>query len=339
MNQLYLKKNIISFEIEATTYCNAFCGDCDRNINGGERAPIFDLNHMSDTVVDNLFTQENLKYIRRLHFDGNLGDASMHPFLLQMLEKINNNKSDLIVTMSTNGGARSTEFWKNLAITLKKFKYHRVAFAIDGLEDTNHIYRRGVIWSRLIENLQEFNTAGGHSQWKSIIFDYNKDQILSMIKIAHEIGCGGFVTNRNRRTGKIISCQSYKKFPKAKITSPSFEEFKEKYNIKLKFRKHIYTPISELSFDGDYPCPFGQEGKVSIDIFGNIWPCCFFYSNSFKTWNKTILNKFYTDNINIVKNNYTDILDFIRTDLYSAWKQETYSLCNNCLHKKIPPLT
>ena len=329
------KTSVRVLHLESTSVCQASCPQCAR-----ENSKLFNkqVEHLTIEAIQQHFSIEQIQKLDKMFMCGNFGDPAAGANTLEIYHWFRELNPDIILGMNTNGGLQNPSWWSNLA-DIFRLPEDYVIFSIDGLEDTNHIYRRGVIWSRLIQNLQEFNTAGGHSQWKSIIFDYNKHQILSMIKIAHEIGCGSFVTNRNRCTGKIISCQSYKKFPKAKITSPSFEEFKEKYNIKLKFNKHRYTLIPELSFDGDYSCPFGQEGKVTIDIFGNIWPCCFFYSNSFKTWNKPILNKFYTDNINILKNNYTDILDFIRTDLYSAWKQETYSLCKNCLHKKIPPLT
>ena len=34
-------------EIEVTNYCNAFCGDCDRNIQGGQLNKDLNLQHMS----------------------------------------------------------------------------------------------------------------------------------------------------------------------------------------------------------------------------------------------------------------------------------------------------
>ena len=41
--------------------------------------------------------------------------------------------------MMTNGGARSKQWWTDLG-KLTKGKM-RVTFGIDGLEDTNHLYR------------------------------------------------------------------------------------------------------------------------------------------------------------------------------------------------------
>ena len=50
-------------------------------------------------------------------------------------------------------------------------------FGIDGLEDTNHIYRRGVKWERLQNNFREYIKAGGNAGWQFIVFPWNVHQI------------------------------------------------------------------------------------------------------------------------------------------------------------------
>ena len=64
---------------------------------------------------------------------------------------IKNNK--IKIEIHTNGGARNVEFWENLG-KLSKIagKNILVIFSVDGLEDTNHIYRRNVKWDKLKEN-------------------------------------------------------------------------------------------------------------------------------------------------------------------------------------------
>ena len=48
------------------------------------------------------------------------------------------------IEMWTNGGARDTVFWKRMA----QLKVH-VIFGIDGLEDTNHLYRKNAKWKSI----------------------------------------------------------------------------------------------------------------------------------------------------------------------------------------------
>ena len=64
-------------------------------------------------------------------------------------------------------------FWKDLA----KIKGLKVTFNIDGLQDTNHLYRRNVKWDRLIANVEAFISAGGKADWRYLIFKHNEQQI------------------------------------------------------------------------------------------------------------------------------------------------------------------
>ena len=51
-------------EIEVTNYCNAFCGDCDRNIQGGQLNKDLNLQHMSLEIWRKIITKQNLKNIK-----------------------------------------------------------------------------------------------------------------------------------------------------------------------------------------------------------------------------------------------------------------------------------
>ena len=191
MNQ-YDINTVKVLEIELTTFCNANCGACDRNINGGPVNLKMPLHHMSFDTWQSITTEDNLSNISTLAFDGNFGDASMHPKIIEMLDYLSTIKNNLFIKISSNGGARNTEFWKQLAVVLKKFKHHDMQFAIDGLEDTNHIYRRNVNWDKLIDNVKAFNNAGGISTWRAIVFDHNKHQINQMSNFANYLGCHRF---------------------------------------------------------------------------------------------------------------------------------------------------
>ena len=136
----------------------------------------------------------------------------MHPNLINMLNKLADVKPDMFLKVATNGGARNIQFWKELSTVLKRFDDHQVTFAIDGLKDTNHIYRRNVNWEKLIENVTAFNEdPQSISAWRCIIFDHNKHQINDMLNLAQKLGFSSFRTERNRVTP--ITLQSYKKLP------------------------------------------------------------------------------------------------------------------------------
>ena len=67
-----------------------------------------------------------------------------------------------------------------------------ISFAMDGLEDTNHIYRRGVDWNKVKTRFQTFIEEGGKAQWQWIEFPHNKHQIDEGRRLAEEWGFDSF---------------------------------------------------------------------------------------------------------------------------------------------------
>ena len=332
----YDYKNTSILEIELTSYCNAFCGACHRNKNGAELQSYVTLKHIDEYTWNSIIDTKNLENIRMLMFDGNLGDAAMHPNLIPMLNKLSKKRKDLFIKISSNGGLRNTLWWKELAECLSKFERHQVSFSVDGLEDTNHIYRRNVKWNTLINNIKSFNDAGGKSRWRAIIFDHNKHQIKEMENTAKNIGCTHFITFRNRQD--VIKVSKYKnKLKEYIITGPSVEDFNNNYKVSKYFKKFDSTKDFTKNTSDIYLCPFGEEGKISIDENGYVWPCCFISTKLEETSSFPV--KKYKEFNNINKNSLEKILENFRKDLYPAWENKTYEICNKCLHKYSPPTT
>ena len=50
-------------------------------------------------------------------------------------------------------------------------------FSVDGLEDTNNMYRRGVLWDRIDANIRAYTGTGAKGMWDYLMFEYNKHQI------------------------------------------------------------------------------------------------------------------------------------------------------------------
>ncbi len=327
----YEKENVTFLEVEMTSHCNSHCGACHRNIDGGHRRPDLKLENMTFDVWEKIIRPENLEYIQILNLDGNVGDASLHPHLIEMLDMLYEQKPEVEVRISTNGGARSPEFWSSLAQCLQKFKTHVLTFSVDGLEYTNDIYRRGVRWKRLVENIKQFNQAGGYSRWRCIVFDHNKNQIEEIEQKAEEVGCSSFVTFRNRKPE--IYQTAFKNYSEVKITSPSLNDFETYYKKSTIFKTQPHLRGQIHTQHPQFECPFAAEGKIAVDQKGYIWPCCFAAvdnGNSFPT-------ERYKKNCDIRNNTFEGILKFFREDLYRSWAKEPYVRCQNCLHKKSPP--
>ena len=328
MTKYYNYNDVNFIDVEITNFCNASCGACDRNIDGGEVRKNLKLIHMTDDTWNSLISIVNLKNIKKITLDGNVGDASMHPNLINMLNKLADVKPNMFLKVATNGGARNAEFWKELSDVLKRFDDHQVTFAIDGLKDTNHIYRRNVNWDRLIENVKIFNNdPRSVSSWRCIIFDHNKHQINEMVHLANELGFSSFRTERNRVTP--INLQSYKKLPGGIITSPTREEFIKKYKFYKQFKNNYNRSEIEEIYDETYNCPFGQQRLISMDVVGNMWPCCHIYSNYLNRYAEFPWSV-WKDNNNINTKSLKQILEFIQTTLYDNWKKNENLICNTC---------
>ncbi len=329
-NNFYNFNTISCIEIDVTSNCNAFCGRCQRNgSTGGPTISDLPLVSLSHSKWKSLISKRNLQYINEIKLNGNFGDFSMHPNIIDMLEELNQIKPDIVINAHTNGGARNKIFWKQLASVLKKFHNHRVVFGIDGLEDSHSIYRRGVSWDNVMRNATAFINEGGFAIWKSIVFDYNIHQLKDMEAKAKEKGFSIFQTNRS--TTSPLHMIAYKNFPKTTITSPTLDNFLP-YKIQKIFKEEVKNPKKEknkqaVEPNGSFNCLYGKEGTILVDMEGYVWPCCYlsgerFDNNNFK----------YTNKLNIQNNTLEEILndDIFKLYLKKSWTDKTIKTCNKC---------
>lgn len=211
-------------EIEPTTFCNAGCPLCSRHKPG--TSDVIDelvLEHLPKDILqkirDELDLYQTAKQVS-IFYCGNYGDAIMHPeFEWLWRYSAQYFKS---VGVHTNGGVRSTDFWKNLGTVSKEYSNAAVTFAIDGLQDTNHLYRRNVKWEKLMLNVQTYLDAGGNANWKYIIFDHNKHQVDEARELAKKLGFENFsaeISTRKPPAEKelIKAKQVAKKIPEIEI--------------------------------------------------------------------------------------------------------------------------
>jgi len=103
--------------------------------------------------------------------------------------------------MNTNGGMRKPSWWAELGKLFANSKTidnrnWQVTFSIDGLEDTNHIYRRNVNWKILMENVQAFINAGGQANWDYLIFKHNEHQLETAKKLSQDLKFNSFTPKK-----------------------------------------------------------------------------------------------------------------------------------------------
>jgi MoaA/NifB/PqqE/SkfB family radical SAM enzyme len=105
-----------------------------------------------------------------------LSDPIYSGVLLDQLEYISNLDNPPRIFISTNGSGRNEKYWRRLAELLKPNDV--VEFAVDGLEDTNHIYRVNAKYDTIINGMQWLKKYGKcNVGWRFIVFEHNYHQV------------------------------------------------------------------------------------------------------------------------------------------------------------------
>lgn len=182
--------------IELSTHCNAACPLCLRYYNSSTIVrPDLDLSSISLEQFKNYFTVNFLSQLRRIIYCGTMGDPIMAKDCYDIIKYVQSINPNCQQTFHTNGGARDNKFWANMGQLFSQPNM-KVIFSIDGLQDTNHIYRRNVDWNKLINNVKTFIDNGGSAEWEYLIFDHNDHEIDSAEALSRELGFKKFVAKR-----------------------------------------------------------------------------------------------------------------------------------------------
>jgi MoaA/NifB/PqqE/SkfB family radical SAM enzyme len=183
--------------IELTNACNAACPMCTRfHINSPLIRPDLEIDQITIDKFKKYFPPEVIKKLEIILFCGVHGDPGMARDLYEICEYIAEANPTTAVRMNTNGGMRKPEFWAKLGeLFSKQRKDHwrwLITFSIDGLEDTNHLYRRNVKWDSVMANSKAFIDAGGFADWDYLIFKHNEHQIDEAIALSKSTGFQNF---------------------------------------------------------------------------------------------------------------------------------------------------
>lgn len=176
---LHKKTKLFHFHLELTSKCNAACPHCPRFIRGTPvRDPNLNLWEMGIDKVKSWYSNEIIQKIGSMNICGNFGDPAVCKDMVEIVEYFHTTNPNIDIEIRTNGGPRNVQFWKKLGKLSKNSNEKiKTIFSIDGLEDTNHLYRRNVKWELLERNVTSYINAGGYAQQEFLIFDHNDHQI------------------------------------------------------------------------------------------------------------------------------------------------------------------
>ena len=287
---MYKIEDIKTIHLEVTQNCQASCPMCDRNQNGGAINPHINLDELTLTDIKNIFSPKFISQLDTMYMCGNLGDPIIAQDTLEIFEYFRECNPNIWLSMNTNAGAKTAEWWKKLA---KIFgKKGAVIFSVDGLEDTNHIYRQGVIWKNVERNALAFIEAGGRARWDFLVFEHNQHQVEKARRMAE---AGGFEKFVAKKTGRFVTATSEKKEVHQAVDRKGNEtaELKkpdEKYQ-NAAIQKYDEVKEKHGSMDAYYDnafidCKVKKEGSLFITAEGLVLPCCWTAGRMYKWWHK-----------------------------------------------------
>ena len=133
---------------EPTSICNANCIGCPRTDHDTMLTHPFIVKtqrHATTDEIENFISSIadiRLEKLETVMFNGEIGDAMMHPDIDKIIIGILKARPNKNVEIHTNGGgAWETKFNNICKYASDNNSKVYIVFSVDGLEDTNHLYR------------------------------------------------------------------------------------------------------------------------------------------------------------------------------------------------------
>lgn len=201
-NGLWDYAHVNAIHLEVTNRCNAGCPMCPRYTDFGSK--------LNPKLVETEMTLENfttwfdptfVKQLSRVYACGNYGDPIAGKDTLKIFKYLReHNSKNLGLAMHTNGSARSAKWFYELGQLMNsKERNDYCVFSVDGLADTNHLYRKNTNFEKILENMKAFIAGGGIAKWDYIVFRHNEHQVDQARALAKELGFIEFNVKRTTR--------------------------------------------------------------------------------------------------------------------------------------------
>lgn len=196
-------EDVRRLDLEISAVCNAACPQCIRHPTASNLLnPVVD-NKVRWTLDDvkKYLPPSDLVNIESYLFNGNYGDFITNNEALDIIEYFSIVSPNATFHINTNGSARTTDWWRKLA-TIQHIK---VTFAIDGLKDTHHLYRRNTDFDTILENASAFIQAGGTAEWMMTIFAHNEHQVNECNELSKSLGFAKFTPRFSYRGNVVVT--------------------------------------------------------------------------------------------------------------------------------------
>ena len=274
---MILYKDIRNIHLEISSLCNASCPWCPRTFWGYPYNGGYPEVNMTTDNAKTIFTEDFLKQLTSIYINGNFGDMVMNPETPDIVEYFRKSNPDLSIVISTNGSARSKEFWVKLAETNVQ-----IEFCLDGLEDTHHLYRQNTVWNTILKNAKTFIDAGGCAVWKFIVFDHNQHQISACRQLSKDLGFLNFEIVKDGRDVAPV----FNKDGKLTHTLGNYTGEKS-FEVLFYKKQHDLILLEDITPGRKPKTNINCKTKINRSIYiaanGDVSPCCWtgFYPRTY----------------------------------------------------------
>jgi len=317
-----------TIQIEHSSMCNAACPQCLREWWDGDYSRIKQT-YIPTEFYETRIPQEVYDNLKTINFCGTVGDSCTAPNFIEVCKVIKRKNPAIEISIATNGGMRNPEWWAELARALAPTDF--VIFGIDGLEDTNDIYRVNVRWNKLMANVQAFINAGGKAEWQFISFAHNEHQIEAAEELSKKMGFKRFFTIYNNR---FVVEDLFKKQSTGKggieLLPPKAEQEK---SILLRRENSMPTDPDEWCAVAEtqcIKCQAQEQLEAYIDAETHLFPCCYLAGAKFTLDPEEKRDGYYDlwmahggDKIKLDRNNWNDVIsgEYYKA-LTTSWTQK-----------------
>ena len=295
---------MVNFHVEATSKCTLGCPACDRT---------WFYNTFKKRLLHEIDVDDLVKFIgehKEVNFCGNNGDPIYHSRFLELCEKLKEKNCQLHIT--TNGSSRPKKWWTKLSKILQA--NDSVKLSIDGLADTNHIYRKNSNWESILDAIKILNSKKSlfKTVWKFIIFKQNQHQIEEAKKLSVDLGFDSFKLEKSYRW--IDN--------KDMMPDPKYVDDYYQHQQDVLGHKQYESKMKPNCLRNNKP-----ENELYIDSEGNFYPCC--WMGTYRYRGKSIFSP-KQNNFNIKTARLSEILEHDDVKNFFESTKEFTSAHNCC---------
>ena len=248
---------MVSFHIEPTSKCTLECPLCDRTwfYETFKKRELHEINieHLVNFVGPNA----------DVNMCGNNGDPIYHSDFPTLCQRLKNNNCKLSIT--TNGSAKTKKWWNELNAILDD--NDTVTFSIDGLEDTNHLYRKNAKWQSIMDAIEVLKVRKCQMVWKYIVFKHNQHQIKEAMELSTSLGFDRFkLEHSDRWLGN-----------KEMMPDDEYVDDYHKHQKSVLVDTKYKSNMSPVCLENNLP-----SNSLYIDANGDFYPCCWMGTYRYK---------------------------------------------------------